>query len=584
MQAAFRNLQNCCDNIAALEPAVDTFLSQGGMLCMRDKFEQTLLMKTAVKGDLKCVQFLISKGSDINAKDSKGRTCISLAAVEPTCSEIVKYLLEFGADVNLTSSTGATPLHIACDQDAIENVKLLATKTDISLIDTFGNTALHRACSNNSLKSIQHLVDCGISIDVQNNSGSTALHCAAEKDYIDAVRLLVTGTKADLTIKNREGNTITRVGNAATRLAIAAIIADAGKSDLPAEHALSNSLKPAITDPVQRLRASSRATADRNATSDKLDVQIAASSSSRSRSESNGAVSSVFDLTDEGEILARLKARPDLVSVADCSTGKTPLHLACEKNYFSLINLLLRRQVNLDISDVNGKTALHLCSSEKSVRLLCSHGANVHILDKQLLSAAHNFIATKMTDCVQAMLSYDFDPSLAHTMDPSSLELVSHQSCLHYTAQCEDLEALTILVTESKSLGDINVRDEEGNTVLHRIAEIDAGTPAHQKAIMVLLDRGVLPDARNNAGASALHMLCANRSFGAAEMIEPLIELLLNMNCDPNVTDYSGCTPLIIACAHREWSVCKVLMQFGADMNVRKICFKKIKSKSSYRI
>ena len=42
----------------------------------------------------------------------------------------------------------------------------------------------------------------------------------------------------------------------------------------------------------------------------------------------------------------------------------------------------------------------------------------------------------------------------------------------------------------------------------------------------------------------------------------------MNLNCDPNCMEETGCTPLIIACAHREWSVCKILLQHGADMNI----------------
>jgi len=189
---------------------------------------------------------------------------------------------------------------------------------------------------------------------------------------------------------------------------------------------------------------------------------------------------------------------------------------------------------------------------------------------------------------LQVLLSYDFDPSTSRTMDPNTLELVGHQSCLHLCAELHDFEQLTVLGTESKILSDINVADADGNTVLHAVAEINSGTPSHQKAFIILLDKGIAPDARNGRGVTALHLLCANRSFSEAEMIEPLIEvlctlllplsssysrvlflqLLLNMGCNPNARDASGCTPLIIACAHREWSVCEILLQFGADMNV----------------
>lgn len=259
----FLSLQKCCDDVKALEPALTTFLSRGGSLDMRDKSDQTLLMKTCLKGDVPCVMLLVSKGSDIEAKDSKGRSSISLAAAENSCSNVVKYLLEAGADVNSVSSTGATALHIACDQDAIENVKILAGKADLNAKDSLGNTALHRACSNNSLQSIKFLIDRKVSLDIQNNSGATAVHCAAEGGYLEAVRLLVVQSNADLMIKNGEGNTVTRVGSAATRLAIAALLAEAGKSDIPSDAApatpTAESAKPARRASAVSFEAKARA-------------------------------------------------------------------------------------------------------------------------------------------------------------------------------------------------------------------------------------------------------------------------------------------------------------------------------------
>ena len=174
----------------------------------------------------------------------------------------------------------------------------------------------------------------------------------------------------------------------------------------------------------------------------------------------------------------------------------------------------------------------------------------------------------RLKTCIQVVLEYDLDPTISRTMDMTSKELVRHRTCMHCAADMQDFEILNILVSECKSVSDINIQDEDGNTVLHLIASAIDGSLYHQKAIMILLDKGLHPDTKNNQGLTALHFLCANRSFSEGEMIEPLIELLLNLNCDPNAMDESGCTPLIIACAHREWNVCKILLQHGADMNV----------------
>ena len=245
------------------------------------------------------------------------------------------------------------------------------------------------------------------------------------------------------------------------------------------------------------------------------------------------------------------------------------MHLACENNFTYLVNYLLRREVIIDALDYKGQTPLHVCRSDKIVRILCSHGANVSILNNAKELPAHVYCREKLISCIIVLLSYDFDPSISRTIDLNSLELIDHKSCLHYAAELENFDILNLFLgSEHKSLSDINVRSDNGDTILHVVAAINSGDLHHQKSIMLLLEKGIFPDIKNNQGVTALHLLCANRSFSMAEMIEPLIELLLNMNCDPNSMDDSGCTPLIIACAHREWAVCKILLQFGADMNV----------------
>lgn len=52
---------------------------------------------------------------DVNGKDDKGRTLLSMAMLnleEPNCIEFAKFLLEKGADINMGDVDGTRPLHI----------------------------------------------------------------------------------------------------------------------------------------------------------------------------------------------------------------------------------------------------------------------------------------------------------------------------------------------------------------------------------------------------------------------------------------------------------------------------------------
>ena len=72
----------------------------------------------------------------------------------------------------------------------------------------------------------------------------------------------------------------------------------------------------------------------------------------------------------------------------------------------------------------------------------------------------------------------------------------------------------------------------------------------------------------NNHGTSPLHVLLGNTSMRLQSCFEPLLEILLMFGADPNGKDVDGCTPLVIASAHRDWASCQTLLIHGADMNV----------------
>jgi Ankyrin repeats (many copies) len=78
------------------------------------------LRRAAEIGDLTALQVLIDKQSEIDARDSSGRTALMMAALRGQ-SQAVDVLLAHGADPNAADARGITPLQaaIAGDQPAI---------------------------------------------------------------------------------------------------------------------------------------------------------------------------------------------------------------------------------------------------------------------------------------------------------------------------------------------------------------------------------------------------------------------------------------------------------------------------------
>ncbi|MGI8642462.1 MAG: ankyrin repeat domain-containing protein [Pyrinomonadaceae bacterium] len=102
----------------------------------------TPLRAATCSGQAEAVQLLIDYGTDLEAKDSLGKTCL-FYAVEFGYRKVLQVLLDSGADVNVSDKWGQTLLSYAVLHNSIEFVKiLLAASADVNATDTDGNTVL----------------------------------------------------------------------------------------------------------------------------------------------------------------------------------------------------------------------------------------------------------------------------------------------------------------------------------------------------------------------------------------------------------------------------------------------------------
>lgn len=62
--------------------------------------------------------------------------------------------------------------------------------------------------------------------------------------------------------------------------------------------------------------------------------------------------------------------------------------------------------------------------------------------------------------------------------------------------------------------------------------------------------------------------MIGNRKLTQLLSCEPIVEMLLSLDADPNSKDVDGSTPLTVACLCRGWSICSLLMEAGADLNI----------------
>src|SRR4051812_29831693 len=75
-----------------------------------------------MRGATECIDLLVQKGADMNAKDYKGCTILHEAAGSG-CIDTVAYLLSKGIEINTKDSKGATPLQYLITELISSNVK-----------------------------------------------------------------------------------------------------------------------------------------------------------------------------------------------------------------------------------------------------------------------------------------------------------------------------------------------------------------------------------------------------------------------------------------------------------------------------
>jgi ankyrin repeat protein len=79
---------------------------------IEDSYGRTVLLNSALYGNLSLIHWLLEKGADINHVDINGYTALHFAAQE-THTNVVKFLLEHGAIPNIQDKNGNTPAWVA---------------------------------------------------------------------------------------------------------------------------------------------------------------------------------------------------------------------------------------------------------------------------------------------------------------------------------------------------------------------------------------------------------------------------------------------------------------------------------------
>jgi ankyrin repeat protein len=329
-------------------------------------------MIACATGALNAFDELIEKHANIEAEDKSGWSPIHFASQNGKL-DIIHELSKYNANINKpTKDLGKTPLHLAIENKHFTTVKfLLAHDADVSLTTNQKKNCLHFAAKSGCVEIIQELLTHLKKelLDYPNELGWTSLHYAALKGHLDIMVLL----------HRLEASMSSTTKNNQTALHLAA---EHGHHTV-AKFLLEKGCPPDVLTniPLSEVKTESKTALHLATTNQHLDtVNVLLPFSDKEVKDENGKTA--LHLASERGFTAIVQLLVDAKSnVNGTSTDmKTSLHLAVLENFIEIVNILAKPS-DKEARDQDGKTALHLASERgftKIVELLVAAGSDVN--------------------------------------------------------------------------------------------------------------------------------------------------------------------------------------------------------------
>jgi serine/threonine-protein phosphatase 6 regulatory ankyrin repeat subunit B len=166
---------------------------------------QQQLFDAVEKGDIQQIQTLIDQKVPIEGKHPvTGHTALIAASLNGH-TEVVDFLIGKKANVNAADKDGGTALMAAALSGNPEIVDLLIkAKANVNAADKYGDTALIFAAAQGNTEIVSRLIAAKANVNAKDKYVETALNLAADGGYADVVSLLI-DAKADVNAANFTG-------------------------------------------------------------------------------------------------------------------------------------------------------------------------------------------------------------------------------------------------------------------------------------------------------------------------------------------------------------------------------------------
>ncbi|XP_060708909.1 uveal autoantigen with coiled-coil domains and ankyrin repeats-like isoform X2 [Hemiscyllium ocellatum] len=159
-------------------PCINAMLSHGVDVMAIDAAGRSVLHLAAQHGQPLCLQRLLQQNCPVDSVDLHGRSALHNAVVAG-CPACVKLLLDHEAAVNIKDGDGQTPLMLATQKCHPEICRLLLERgADINSRDKQNRTALMMGCETGCKDAVEVLLNRGADVTLTDDFGHKSLYYA----------------------------------------------------------------------------------------------------------------------------------------------------------------------------------------------------------------------------------------------------------------------------------------------------------------------------------------------------------------------------------------------------------------------